>query len=103
MEIKPAGRSKLTLYIGIGLVLGIVAGFLLNTYYVGNENRSIANAELQQKSLHDKMKILETAKDTVAYQKFAAQKKQLEGLKKETEKKITADVSGESTFSVVAL
>ena len=101
MEIKPEGRSKLTLYIGIGLVLGIITGFLLNTYYVGNENRSIANAELQQKSLHDKMKVFETAKDTITYQKFAAQKKQLERLKKETEKKITDDISGASTFGMI--
>ena len=103
MEIKAAGRSKLTLYIGIGLVLGIVAGFLLNTYYVGNENLNISNAELQQKNLHDQMKGFETAKDTVAYQKFAAQKKQLDVLKKATEKEITADVSGEKAFKTVAL
>ena len=103
MEIKAGGRSKLTLYIGIGLVLGIVAGFLLNTYYVGNENQNIANAELQQKSLHDKMKSFETAKDTVTYQKFAAQKKELVALKKVAENKITGDVYGESIFSTVAL
>ena len=103
MEMKPEGRSKLTLYIGIGLVLGIVAGFLLNTYYVGNENRSIANSELQQKMLHDKMKIFETAKDTISYQKLAAQKKQLEGVKKSTEKRITTDISGESTFNDVVI
>ena len=103
MEIKPAGRSKLTLYIGIGLVLGIIAGFLLNTYYVGKENLNISNAELQQKNLHDKMKVFETARDTVTYQKFAAQKKQLDALKKTTEKEITADVSGENAFKTVAL
>ena len=94
MEIKAAGRSKLTLYIGIGLVLGIVAGFLLNTYYVGNENQHIANADLQQKSLHDKMKSFETAKDTVTYQKFAAQKKELAALKKVAEKKMRLASSG---------
>ena len=66
MEIKVAKRSKLTLYIGIGLVLGIVAGFLLNTYYVGNENISIANSEIQQKYLHDKMKVFETASDSLS-------------------------------------
>ena len=103
MEIKAAERSKLTLYIGIALVFGIVAGFLLNTYYVGNENQSIANSELQQKSLHEKMKVFETSKDTVAYKKLELQKKQLDKLKKTAEQQITADVSGETTFSVVAL
>ena len=99
MEIKPAGRSKLTLYIGIGLVLGIVTGFLLNTYYVGNENQSIANAELQQKSIKNKMKVFEVAADTLAYQKLDAQKKQIEGLKKAAEKNITGDSSGETAFN----
>ena len=80
MEIKPAGRSKLTLYIGIGLILGIVAGFLLNTYYVGNENKRIANAETQQKNLQNKMKVFETAKDTAGYKNLAAQKKDIEAL-----------------------
>jgi len=103
MEIKATGRSKLTLYIGIGLVLGIVAGFLLNTYYVGNENLNISNAELQQKNLHEKMKVFETARDTVTFQKFDAQKKQLDALKKTTEKEITADISGENVFKTVAL
>ena len=75
MQVQSGKRSKLTLYIGIGLVLGIVAGFLLNTYYVGNENKRIANAEMQQKNLQNKMKVFETAKDTAAYKNLAAQKK----------------------------
>ncbi|MFN0082351.1 MAG: dicarboxylate/amino acid:cation symporter [Ferruginibacter sp.] len=103
MEIKGAKRSKLTLYIGIGLVLGIVAGFLLNTYYVGNENRSLANAEVQQKYLHDKMRGFETATDTVAFQKLVAQKKAVEGLRKSAEKNITGDEKGEVIFQNVTL
>ena len=52
MEVKPAKRNKLTLYIGIALVAGIIAGFILNKYYVGTENIKIANAEVQSKNLH---------------------------------------------------
>lgn len=103
MEIKGAKRSRLTLYIGIGLVLGIVAGFLLNTYYVGNENKSLANAEVQQKYLHDKMKGFETANDTVAFKRLVAQKKAVEGLRKSAEKNITADEKGEVSFQNVTL
>ncbi len=103
MEIKEVKRSKLTLYIGIALILGIIAGFLLNTYYVGNENQGIANAELQQKSVISRMKVFETAGDTSAYQKLAAQKKEIEAVKKNTEKNITVDSTGEGAFRSILL
>ncbi len=103
MQVKSGKRSKLTLYIGIGLVLGIIAGFLLNTYYVGNENKSIANAELQQKYLHDAMKMYETPKDSLVHQKLAAQKKQIEILKKSAEKNILADGTGTIAYKNVGL
>ena len=103
MQVQSGKRSKLTLYIGIGLVLGIVAGFLLNTYYVGNENKRIANAEMQQKSLQNKMKVYETAKDTAAYKNLAAQKKDIEAVIKASEKDITSDASGEESFAVTKL
>ena len=103
MEIKQAKRSKLTLYIGIGLVLGIIAGFLLNTYYVGTENTGIANAELQQKNIAAKMKVFETAADTVSYQRLTTQKKEIEASKKAAEKTITGDASGENVFRTVSI
>jgi len=103
MQVESGKRSKLTLYIGIGLVLGIVAGFLLNTYYVGKENKSIANAELQQKHLHDAMKIYETPNDTLSYQKLVSQKKQTETSKKSAEKNILADGTGTIAFKNVGL
>ena len=103
MQVQSGKRSKLTLYIGIGLVLGIVAGFLLNTYYVGNENKRIANAEMQQKNLQNKMKVYETAKDTAAYKNLAAQKKDIEAVIKASEKDITSDASGEESFAVTKL
>ena len=103
MQVNSGKRSKLTLYIGIGLVLGIIAGFLLNTYYVGNENKSIANAELQQKHLHNAMKLYDTPKDSLLYQKLVAQKKQTESLKKSAEKNILADGTGSVAFKNVGL
>jgi Na+/H+-dicarboxylate symporter len=103
MEIKEQKGSRLTLYIGIGLVLGIIAGFLLNTYYVGTENAGIANAEAQQKILRDKMKVFEKASDTLLYQNLLAQKKTLEAEKKALEKNITTDVTGTKVFEGVTL
>jgi Na+/H+-dicarboxylate symporter len=103
MQIKEQKKSKLTLYIGIGLVMGIIAGFLLNKYYVGDENNSIANAEVQQKLLRNKMKFFEKASDTILYQSLVAQKKTVDGLKKTAEKKILADASGETVFKEVSL
>ena len=94
MEVKGAKRNRLTLYIGIGLVLGIAVGFILNKYYVGTENQRIANAEMQRDMLTRKMKIFDTAADTVGYQKLVAQKKQTEGQIKTAEKNVIADASG---------
>ena len=45
MDPQKPKRSKLTLYIGIALVLGILTGFLINRYYVGDENERLAFAE----------------------------------------------------------
>lgn len=50
MEEKSAKKNRLTLYIGIALVIGIITGFILNKTYVGEENTKIANAEVQTDS-----------------------------------------------------
>ncbi len=80
MHEKSAKRNKLTLYIGIALVMGIVLGFILNKSYVGKENYRISNAEQQQKELLQQMKPFQTPSDTVRYN---ALKKQLEVLQKQ--------------------
>ena len=49
MEEVKSKKSRLTLYIGIALLLGILAGFILNKQYVGTENIRIMNADVQQK------------------------------------------------------
>ncbi len=101
MQEHSAKRSKLTLYIGIGLVLGIIAGFLLNVYYVGNENKSIANAEAQQIYLHNSMKVFEKASDTLTYQSLISQRKNIERQKKSAEKEVLLDANGETAFKKV--
>lgn len=91
MEMQSAKRNRLTLYIGIGLLLGIIAGFILNKFYVGIENGRIANAEMQQKFLHDKMKSFEIPSDSVLYKTLAVQKKAFENSKSISEKNSIGD------------
>lgn len=40
-------HNRLTMFIGIALVLGIITGFVLNKSYVGRENEQMLNADLQ--------------------------------------------------------
>ncbi len=101
MNTNSTKKNKLTLYIGIGLVLGIIVGFLLNTYYVGDENKSIANADLQNKNLHQQMRVFEIAKDTATFNLLNLQKKQAVDAKKTAEKSITQDELGASAFARV--
>ena len=85
MEIKPPKRSNLTLYIGIALLAGIVAGFLLNKIYVGNENAQIANAEIQLAHLNKAIQSYEAIKDTALYNSLQAFQKKLIDQKKAAE------------------
>lgn len=85
MEIKPAKRSKLTLYIGIALIAGIAAGFLLNKKYVGTENTQIANADLQLTHLNKTMLSFEAIKDSASYNSIQVIQKKLIDQKKSAE------------------
>ena len=83
--MKPNKRSKLTLYIGIALLAGIVAGFILNKNYVGDENNKIANAEIQITHIDKSMLPFESIKDSVAYNSFQTKKNILAANKKNAE------------------
>ena len=93
MEMKPAKRSKLTLYIGIALVAGITAGFILNKNYVGVENTKIANADIQLSHIDKGMLQYETVKDTAGFNTIQTKQKMLVAQKKEAEASLlhTAD------------
>ena len=99
-EIAPK-KSKLTLYIGIALVLGIITGFFLNSKYVGEENLKLANAEVQQKALNGQIKTFEKGTDTTLLKNLIEQKVKIEGLKKTTEKSLLTSEEGTSTFKNV--
>lgn len=85
MEIKLARRSKLTLYIGIALLAGIIAGFILNKNYVGSENTKIANADIQLAHIDRQLPPFETIKDSVAGNALLAAQKNLAAQKKSAE------------------
>ncbi|OSZ78696.1 dicarboxylate/amino acid:cation symporter [Chitinophagaceae bacterium IBVUCB1] len=76
-------KSRLTLYIIFALIAGIGLGFVLNTRYVKDENRSIAQYEADIKTLQPQLKAtadtnsqaytaMEQQKTTIAEQKATA-------------------------------
>ncbi len=81
-------KNRLTLYIGIALVLGIALGFVFNKTYVGDENNRIANADIQAGHLLQKMKAFELPKDSVAFVALSAQKKIIAEQKKAAEQNL---------------
>jgi Na+/H+-dicarboxylate symporter len=54
-------KSKLTLYIFIALILGVIAGYVYNVYVIGEINNKISNADANIKSISIQ---LLTSKDT---------------------------------------
>ena len=103
MEIKQAKRNHLTLYIGIALVAGIIAGFVLNKVYVGTENANIANAEVQAKHLHDKMKLYEVVKDTAAFNNLTVLHKNITLQKKRAETGLLGSTDETRSFADIKL
>jgi len=71
-------KSKLTLYIFIALILGVIAGYLYNVYVINAINTRIANAETAIKSVNAS---LSGYKDTtgIDYKMLVTQKVKLAG------------------------
>jgi Na+/H+-dicarboxylate symporter len=84
-EIKSPQKSRLTLYIGIALVLGIILGFVLNKSYVGGENTRLANAELLQQHLQLQLAAYKNPKDSLAHARIETLRKAAEAAKKKAE------------------
>ena len=103
MEIKPNKPSRLTLYIGIALVAGIIAGFILNKNYVGIENTKIANAEVQAKYLHVQMKPYEAIRDSVAFNNLTAIQKKIILQKKEAAVGLLGSEDATKSFANIQL
>ena len=103
MEPTPAKKNRLTLYIGIALLLGIMAGFILNKSYVGEENTRIANAELQSKDVLLQMKQYEKAKDTVVFLRLLQQQQNLISQKKATENTLLNTTNGTTQIRLLQI
>jgi len=52
MELAPAKKNRLALYIMIALIAGIALGFILNSHYVINENRQLDAIELKTEQIN---------------------------------------------------
>lgn len=85
---SPGKSSRLTLFIVIGLLLGIGTGFFLNKSYVGEENSSIANISAQEKIFQESMKLHATPSDPVKEERLNLDKLRLESLLAVTRKKL---------------
>jgi Na+/H+-dicarboxylate symporter len=70
MEVNtaPAKKSRLTLYIIIALVLGILVGFGLNKSYVEEENEKIANFDSSIKDFKELIKVEKDSATLAGYQ-----------------------------------
>lgn len=89
---------KLTLYILVGLVLGIAAGFWMNGSYVKNENKQIAVAESAINTVQSQIKAIE---DTTA-QSLAALRAEEEALVKSKNEILKQRDKKLEPFSLVA-
>lgn len=80
MELeKDKKPNRLTLYIFVALLVGIVLGFVLNKNYVGSENDKIAEMEAAQKEAVAATKPYEKVTDTATLGQLKAAKKAVDG------------------------
>jgi Na+/H+-dicarboxylate symporter len=103
MESHPGKKNRLTLYIGIALVLGIALGFVFNKSYVGEENNRIANAELQAHHVQDRMKAFEKPKDSVVFAALVSLQKNITEQKKSAEKNLLNTADENSAMPAIKL
>src|ERR1700722_10465109 len=66
-------KSKLTLYIFIALILGVIAGYLYNVYVINAINTKISAAGLSIKSIDNRLAGLKDS-TTAAYSQLKTQR-----------------------------
>ncbi len=77
-------KNRLTLFIFIALITGIMAGYLLNINWLGQYNEQIIKADAQAKKIEAQLaKIPDTS--SVVYQELAAERKEELSVRKENE------------------
>src|SRR5688572_18475841 len=93
---KPKKKSKLTLYILIGLFTGIILGFTLNKNYLNEENTRL---ELLDKQLSEIKVQQHTATDSVIIKSLEVEKKRVNSQRNEV---LQARDKKTEPFSVLA-
>ena len=91
-------KNRLTLYIIIGLILGITVGFWMNSSYVWEENKTIADSEAAIAAIQDKIAAI-TDTTNAAYGPLMAEKTSLIAAKSEA---VVARDSKLDVFSLMA-
>lgn len=77
LELKPKKKSRLTLYIIIGLIVGIATGFILNKNYLNEENSKLETFDARLKEIKTELRtadstqasLLEAEKSTLNAQR----------------------------------
>ncbi|MEX6685979.1 dicarboxylate/amino acid:cation symporter [Danxiaibacter flavus] len=93
----PARKNRLTLFIILALLAGIILGFILNTTYVHKENKQLDNLEVKIEQINTSLKGVDTG--SAAYKQLEAEKKEFN---KERTPILTARDSKLEPFSLIA-
>lgn len=94
-------RSKLTLYIFIALVLGVIAGYLYNVYVINAINTRITSAETAIKKIDGRLAGLDS--NTTAYKNFKVQRATQVGLRKTADDQREDKLEGFNILSKIFL
>ncbi|MBL4674641.1 MAG: dicarboxylate/amino acid:cation symporter [Mucilaginibacter sp.] len=78
-------KSKLTLYIFIALVLGVIAGYIYNTTVINNINTSISTAEVKIKTLDEQIAV-STDTTTLAFKSLKKERAAQATIRKDADK-----------------
>jgi Na+/H+-dicarboxylate symporter len=78
-------KSKLTLYIFIALIGGIILGYILNINYLNTHNEALTKADLQAKAADAKMATM-TDSSSVVFQQLVKEKAEAVKIKSENDK-----------------
>ncbi len=102
MEVSKRKGNRLTLYIGIALLAGIVLGFVIDKSLVGNENEKIAHAESQLASIQNRLLQFGKVKDSALLNTLQVKQQTFSTQKKAAEQSLLRSDDGEENFLLIA-
>ena len=95
-------KSKLTLYIFVALILGVIAGYLYNVYVIDAINTTINKAETTIKSIDNRLAELHDSTQSI-YKSLKIQKTEQVSIRDENESMREDKLEGFSLLSDVFL